>query len=71
MTEIAERKNADIVLGIRFSEKDDTQNLYQALLAQDFFWDDDRSYAGPKGDGLLWAFSASLDSVRRKIKDYC
>ena len=67
MTEFAELNQADLVLGVRLSSDGHTQTLYQALLDKESFWHDQRNYAGPIGDGLRWAFNASLDSVRRKL----
>lgn len=67
MAEFAELNQADLVLGVRLSNDGQTQTLYQALLDKDSFWEDQRDYSGPLGDGLRWAFNTSLDSVRRKI----
>ena len=67
MAEFAELNQADLVLGVRLSNDGQTQTLYQALLDKDSFWEDQRDYSGPLGDGLRWASNTSLDSVRRKI----
>lgn len=67
MLEFAQTNQADLVLGVRLSSDGQKQSLYLALLEKDQFWQDQRTYAGPQGDGLRWAFNASLDTVRRKI----
>ena len=67
MKEFESIKDADIVLGVRLTTENGTQNLYQALLTKGEIWEDERSYAGPMGDGLRWAFNATLDTVRRQI----
>lgn len=67
MAEIADVKCADLVLGVRLSQENGRQHLYQALLSREDFWSDERIYAGPNGDGLCWAFNSALDSVRRKL----
>lgn len=67
MKEFESIKDADIVLGVRLTTENGTQNLYQALLTKGEIWEDERSYAGPIGDGLRWAFNATLDTVRRQI----
>ena len=67
MAEIADVKRADLVLGVRLSQQNGRQHLYQALLSREDFWDEERIYAGPTGDGLRWAFNAALDSVRRNL----
>lgn len=69
MAEIADVKRADLVLGVRLSQQNGRQHLYQAILSREDFWDEERIYAGPSGDGLRWAFNAALDTVRRKLSD--
>ncbi len=67
MHEFIESNKSDMVLGVRLNSDGQTLTLHQALLYKNEYWQNQRVYAGPIGDGLRWAFNTSLDSVRRKI----
>jgi len=67
MHEYQEQKNADMVLGVVLSPKDNEPHVQIALLYNGKLSEINRIYGGPVGDAVTWAFNYALDMIRWKF----
>lgn len=67
MVEINSQNQSDLVLGVRLIKNLEKQDLYLALYQNGQWSEGERSYAGPAGDGQIWAINSAFDFVRRRL----
>jgi len=65
--EYQEQKNADMVLGVILSSKDNDSHVQIALLHEGKLSEVNRLYGGPSGDAVTWAVNYALDMIRWKF----
>ena len=65
--EYQEQKNADMVLGVILSSKDNDSHVHIALLHEGKLSEVNRLYGGPSGDAVTWAVNYALDMIRWKF----
>ena len=68
MHEYRNKKQADFVLGIMLTPKDEHLELYVALLDNKNIEEYQRIYSGPPGDAARWALNVGLDQIRTRLK---